>query len=120
MIIVLRSLSISLLFGTTLIAEYGCMDNSYHLAQLNDPKNYYIVTGADGGPCSCPCSRHCAQYRCSLAKGQCPVCGHYRVPRPYVIVQASKGSLELPPARKIGHLQIPIMRNRLSNQLQKP
>ena len=109
-----RAISISLFFSRLLVAEYGCMDTSYHLAQLNDPKNYYVVTGADGGPCSCPCSKYCAQYRCSLARGQCPVCGHYRVPRPYIIVHASKESQELRPASLIDRYKMPLIRKRIA------
>lgn len=108
----LRSTVFIFFFSTQLCAEYGCMDTSYHLAQLNDPKDYYIVTGADGGPCSCPCSKYCAQYKCSIARGQCPVCRHYRVPRPFIIVSASKESDEFRPASSIDRYKMPIMHKR--------
>ena len=114
MSIISRIITVSLLCSSSLMAEYGCMDTSYHLAQLNDPKQYYIVTGADGGPCSCPCSRYCAQYKCSLTKGQCPVCGHYRVPRPYFIVSRAQESQELRSAKPVDHYKFPIMRKRIT------
>ena len=112
--IVSRIISVSFFFSSVIIAEYGCMDTSYHLAQLNDPKRYYMVTGADGGPCSCPCSKYCSQYRCSLTRGQCPVCGHYRVPRPYIIVHASKESQELRPASLIDRYQASAIGKRIA------
>jgi hypothetical protein len=111
-----QALAFGFLFGATLYAEYGCMDTSYHTAQLNDPKKYYIVTGADGGPCSCPCSKYCAQYKCSLARGRCPVCGHYRIPRPYIIVTASKESQELRPATSIDRYKMPLMRKKIAGK----
>lgn len=111
-----RALSLSLLIGNTLLAEYGCMDTSYHLAQLNDPKDYYVVTGADGGPCSCPCSKYCAQDKCSLAHGKCPVCMHYRVPRPYIIVSVSKESHELRPAAVHDHSKTTMFGKRIARK----
>lgn len=111
----LQIFSLSLIFMPTVFAEYGCMDTSYHLAQLNDPKDYYYVTGADGGPCSCPCSRYCAIYKCSLARGQCPVCKHYRVPRPLIIVKGTKVSQELRPAKTSGRYTIPFMRKKITS-----
>lgn len=74
------------LTAVRMVPEYGCMERSFHTKFLDDPKTYHIVVGPDGGPCPCPCTRHCAQYRCLLNRGQCPVCKHYRIPRPYVIV----------------------------------
>jgi hypothetical protein len=87
MTIMNKVLCVSCMLTYSLSAEVGCMDNSYHLGNLNDPKNMYYVAGSDGGPCSCPCSRYCLQYRCSLRHGQCPVCKHYRIPRPLIIVR---------------------------------
>lgn len=91
------------LMGATgyLGAEYGCMAKSYHLTQLNDPKEYYYVTGPDGGPCPCPCSRYCAEYRQPFFRGQCPVCGHYRIPRPFVIVETPKKAIPRLPTRPV-------------------
>jgi len=48
--IITKALCISCMLTCSLLAELGCMDNSYHLANLNDPKKMYVVTGADGGP----------------------------------------------------------------------
>ena len=70
--------------------EYGCMDRSLHLDQLNDPKMYHYVTGADGGPCSCPCSRYDGAHKNSVKLGKCKVCNHYRVRRPYTIVKKAQ------------------------------
>ncbi len=63
------------------------MDRSFHLDQLNDPKTYHYVTGADGGPCSCPCSRYDSGHKNFVKLGKCRVCNHYRVRRPYIIVK---------------------------------
>lgn len=82
-------------------AEYGCMAKSYHLSQLNDPKEYHYVTGPDGGPCPCPCSRYCSEYKQPFCRGQCPVCGHYRVPRPFIIVKSPKKAPIRIPSREI-------------------
>jgi hypothetical protein len=99
-----------LLVTMNICAEIGCMDTSYHAGQLDDPKQYYTVTGADGGPCSCPCSKYCAQYRCSsLARGKCPVCGHYRVPRSFVIVKKTERAQEFRPTRPSLHFKLPPM-----------
>jgi hypothetical protein len=93
-------------------AEVGCMDTSYHAGQLNDPKQYYTVTGADGGPCSCPCSKYCAQYRCSsLARGKCPVCGHYRVPHSFVIVKKTKQAQAFKPTAPASLFKLPMTRS---------
>lgn len=70
-------------------AEFGCMDTSYHMACLGDPKQLYIVEGPEGGPCPCPCSRYCATFSCNLKHGRCPVCGHIRVPRTLIIIKNS-------------------------------
>lgn len=111
--LVARAIALGLV-ASTLYAEYGCMDTSYHLAQLNDPKTYYHVTGADGGPCSCPCSQYCAKYKCSLARGQCPVCRHYRIPRSFVITRKNTVSQELPSAQSAERYKIPLMRKRIA------
>jgi hypothetical protein len=115
-----RAIALGLVISIRLCAEYGCMDTSYHLAQLNDPKTYHHVTGADGGPCSCPCSKYCAQYRCSLARGQCPVCMHYRVPRPFIITKGTKESQELRTAKAIDQYKFPFMRTHREKTGQQP
>lgn len=74
----------------SLYGEYGCMDRSFHLDQLNDPKTFHYVTGADGGPCSCHCSRYDAGHKNFVKLGKCRVCNHYRVRRPYIIVKNVK------------------------------
>lgn len=105
--------TILLFIATNLYTEYGCMDTSYHCAQPNDPKQYHMVTGADGGPCSCPCSKYCAKYRCSsLARGKCPVCGHYRVPRSFVIVKKPEHAQEFKPTPSSLHIKLPIRHKR--------
>lgn len=92
-------------------AEYGCMAKSSHLEILNDQKDYYYVTGPDGGPCPCPCSRYCAQFKRPFNRGKCPVCGHYRVPRPLVIVESPSKSVQQPPVRAVSARQHKSLRN---------
>lgn len=87
----------ALTIARSLHTEYGCMAKSYHLSKLNDPKEYHYVTGPDGGPCPCPCSRYCAEYKKPFFRGQCPVCGHYRVPRPFIIVERTQKGVECNP-----------------------
>ena len=107
-----------LLFSANILAEIGCMDTSYHAGQLDDPKLYYVVTGADGGPCSCPCSKYCAQYRCSsLARGKCPVCGHYRIPRSYVIVRKTKQEQESQTKTNSLRFKLPVMHKRAKTHI---
>ena len=65
----------------------GCMDNSWHLKQPYDYKEFHYVTSSDGGYCKCQCSKHIAQYGKQFPRGRCPVCKHYRVPQPVVIIK---------------------------------
>lgn len=67
--------------------EPGCMDNSWHLKQPYDYKEFHYVTASDGGYCKCPCSKYIAQYGKQFPRGRCPVCGHYRVPQPTIIIK---------------------------------
>ena len=115
-----KYIAFGLICSIHIYAEYGCMDTSYHLAQLNDPKEYYFVKGADGGPCSCPCSKYCAQYRCSLPRGQCPVCGHFRVPRSFKIIRKNHEPQEFPPAHSPNLFKIPILRKKLPTNVTQP
>lgn len=68
------------------------MEKSHHLKESYDSKNFHYVTNtvdpdnSQAGHCACPCDKYIAQYGKS-ARGRCPVCGHYRVPQPVVIVQ---------------------------------
>jgi hypothetical protein len=66
--------------------EPGCMDNSWHLKQPYDYKEFHYVSASDGGYCHCPCSQYIAQYGKSISRGRCPVCKHYHVPQPIVII----------------------------------
>lgn len=112
-----KAVCISCIFTYSLLAELGCMDNSYHLANLDDPKKMYVVTGADGGPCSCPCSRYCAQYKCSLRHGQCPVCKHYRVPRPLTIIRKQDISHEVQPVSVTDTYKLDLFRKKIATQI---
>lgn len=66
----------------TINAATGCLDNSWHLKQSYDSKDYHLVS------CSCPCESHTAKYRLFQARGQCPACKHYHDPRSFIIVTA--------------------------------
>jgi len=59
-----------LLYGI-LSAAPGCLDNSWHLTQMFDHKEYHYVD------CNCPCEK---RYAISAHRGQCSKCGHYRDP----------------------------------------
>ena len=67
--------------------EPGCMDNSWHLKRPYDYKEFHYVTASDGGYCKCPCSKYIAQYGKQCPRGRCPVCKHYRVPQPIIIIK---------------------------------
>lgn len=53
-----------------LIAAPECMDNSYHLTQV-DHKEYHVVQ------CNCPCEK---RYTILAQRGICCKCGHFRDP----------------------------------------
>lgn len=57
---------------TPLMAEVGCMENSYHTKQAYDYKNYHYVD------CTCPCTK---QQQISSVRGICSECGHCRDPQ---------------------------------------
>jgi hypothetical protein len=69
----MKSLYIKLLILSTIksFAAPGCIDNSYHLTQLFDYKNYHYVA------CNCPCQK---QYKIISKRAQCQKCHHYRDP----------------------------------------
>lgn len=62
------------------LAEVGCMDNSYHMAQAADSKTYHYVQ------CNCNCKHH----QQSSDRGMCSKCGHYRDPGTFEIVRVKK------------------------------
>lgn len=72
-------------------AEIGCMDNSYHVQQDYDYKQYHYVR------CTCPCK----QYQHYMSKGyRCSKCGHAHDPHLAAVVRNSytaAGSLEYEP-----------------------
>lgn len=55
-----------------IMAELGCMENSYHTKEPYDYKNYHYVD------CTCPCTR---QQQISAVRGICSECGHCRDPQ---------------------------------------
>jgi len=62
-----------------LSAEVGCMDNSFHLKQWPDFKQYHYVT------CNCPCE----QYAHLAERDKCLKCGHYHAPQSKIIITPS-------------------------------
>jgi len=64
----------------SLNAQQGCLDNSYHLKQKYDNKNYHYVA------CTCPCS----QYQNFNNRGECMKCKHYHVPKNWMVVSGDK------------------------------
>lgn len=64
-------LNLLMLSAIRLSAAPGCIDNSYHLTQLFDYKNYHHVA------CNCPCQK---QYKIVPKRAQCQKCLHYRDP----------------------------------------
>ena|SRR5580692_13027629 len=61
-------------------ASIGCLDNSWHLTQKYDAKEYHPVG------CTCPCEK---AYKISADRGKCSRCEHYRDPQPFIIISDS-------------------------------
>jgi hypothetical protein len=59
-------------------ADINCLDNSHHLLQKYDNKEYYLVKN-----CTCPCEK---KYKIYPGRGECSQCHHYRDPRPFIII----------------------------------
>ncbi|PKN03563.1 hypothetical protein CVU75_01565 [Candidatus Dependentiae bacterium HGW-Dependentiae-1] len=74
-------------------AAPDCLDNSWHLQQKHDFKEYHLVSqGAHA------CNHDCYHDPASLMtndRGYCTVCRHYHVPRPFIIVSQK----EQPPVK---------------------
>lgn len=70
-------LCIITLLSTSIYAAPGCMDNSYHLTQKFDNKEYHYVQ------CNCPCEK---EYKIMPARAQCAKCLHCRVPKSMIFV----------------------------------
>ncbi len=65
-------------------AAPDCLDNSWHLEQKHDFKEYHLVSMGKQA-----CTHDCYNDRASIMtsnRGYCTVCRHYHVPRPYIIV----------------------------------
>jgi hypothetical protein len=65
---------ITVLLNSRLYSAPGCMDNSRHLTQLNDNKEYHFVR------CSCPCNKRIAH------QNRCIDCRHAHNPEPVEIL----------------------------------
>lgn len=65
-----------LIIATPLYASPDCLDNSKHLTESYDNKNYYYVATSSCGPCNCPCEK---QYPISPDRGKCWKCHHYGI-----------------------------------------
>lgn len=77
-------LSLGLLTIAPVKASLGCLDNSWHLTQPFDAKEYHIVTrevGTSKTYCPCPCRK------LSLSRGECMACGHKHDIQPWTIVR---------------------------------
>lgn len=70
--------SILLLFlaFTVLKPKPGCLDNSYHLKEKYDPKEYHQVD------CNCPCDYWAMRGLRTDRKDKCLECGHAHNPGP--------------------------------------
>ena len=66
--------------ASILNAQQDCLDNSYHLQQSYDHKNYHYV--------ACTCS--CSEYQNFTNRGQCMQCLHYHVPKDWMVVSGDK------------------------------
>jgi len=93
--IVFISVIALMLAAKMLHAEVGCMENSWHLKQRYDNKEYHYVCGEDNGPCHCPCSKYMAQAGKHTKKThwQCPVCKHIHVPRSLIVIRKPEEKL---------------------------
>lgn len=65
-----KTLILLILFTTSfrLNTSIGCMDNSYHMQQKGDTKEFHYVY------CSCPCKNVISK------RGKCIRCGHFGRP----------------------------------------
>lgn len=63
----------------SIISQIGCMDNSHHLQQKYDSKEYHYVQ------CNCPCDRYAAVGKKAPSRNQCLECGHYHDPKPHYV-----------------------------------
>ncbi|HEV2601239.1 MAG TPA: hypothetical protein VGT41_02990 [Candidatus Babeliales bacterium] len=72
-----------LTIATSMHASPDCLDNSKHLTEKYDNKNYYYVSTSSCGPCNCPCEK---QYPISSNRGKCWKCNHYGVRGPDIEV----------------------------------
>jgi hypothetical protein len=96
--------------GKKLSAAPDCLDNSWHLQQKHDFKEYHLVSqGAQA------CNHDCYNDPNSIMtqdRGYCTVCQHYHIPRPFIIVsekdiqKADKSTpvIERPKTKKKGHI----------------
>lgn len=66
-------------------AQQDCLDNSYHLKQAYDNKNYHYVG------CTCPCS----EYKNFTNRGQCMQCKHYHVPKNWMVISGDKVVMQI-------------------------
>lgn len=69
-------LCLALLCSPQVNASINCLDNSKHLAENNDNKEWYPVA------CDCPCT--------TIKGNKCIECGHLQNASTYVVVQPSK------------------------------
>lgn len=71
------------------LGSIGCMDNSWHLAQPFDSKEYHYVK------CNCPCRK------LGLARGECTECGHAHDFAPQYIIKRPNAPVREIPANRI-------------------
>jgi hypothetical protein len=64
-------------------AAIGCMDNSYHLTQPYDNKDYHFVA------CNCPCDKQ----KWLIDRNTCILCRHFHEPKRLIIIQKSVGTI---------------------------
>jgi hypothetical protein len=74
--------SLLLCISGKIYAKIGCMDNSYHLTQPFDSKNYHFVA------CNCPCEITVIKNR-----GKCLKCLHFHQASTLHIATPSKSPL---------------------------
>jgi hypothetical protein len=65
-----------LLSMTPVVASVNCIDNSRHLQEDFDDKEWHSIA------CDCPCT--------TIRKGYCVECGHLQNASTYVVVQPTK------------------------------
>lgn len=88
---IVRIFLLCFFIGTQTFSCPHCLDNSWHLEQAFDTKEYHPVE------CNCPCRK------LNIAQGECTDCGHKHFFAPQIIIRRPQPQKVLTGWRKIPH-----------------